>query len=94
MNQPITYTTSRDYAELARQMQERRIVCFVDYGGGPDREPCRDVALARYFDASIYAPYRIQSRGIGYVEGTMESFIAQCQGANVDWIPAEPTEKA
>lgn len=89
MTQPITYATSRDYALLAEEMKRRRLVCFVDYGDrcGAIDPPLRDVAATRYMPDSVYAPYRIQARGMGYVEGTLPEFLSQCAAYNVEWIP-------
>ncbi len=77
----MNYTTSKDYEELWRLVQEgKEIVCF-------SRHLSAYVAIAR--KNGKYS--EIFSRGIADVSArTKTSFISQCENVNVEFLP--PTE--
>lgn len=69
-------------------MEQRRILCFVDYDSRYGAGSLRDPAATSFWPDSELSRYRVAARGIEYVgAGDLEDFERQCGEVNLEWVP-------
>jgi hypothetical protein len=77
---------STDYARLWEMVRQgQRVVCWVDYTGGLEGPPMRDIARARYWSRDDRAEVGV--RGFCYITAWgADDFRDQCERSHVEFI--------
>ena len=82
--------TSRDYRRLWELAHDHSIMCVLDCLPGVP-ETYRDVATTKH--STEWSPDVMQVCSSGIVRiwaESIEQFIAQCEGCNLEWLPPLP----
>lgn len=81
------YSTSRDWAELARLARIQPVICIVRYGIS------RDIAKTHHrINGEECEVFEIRSRGMIYVCGFgIEEFVRQCESEGVEFLVPSAT---
>lgn len=81
------YTTSKDYALLARLARTSSVICIVDYLSGGRDTVLRDVGHTLFQPGNPTEVFQISARGISYIYAFNEAeFIASCKTNNVEFL--------